>query len=51
MMSLMLCLFQEYIYIYIYTYTLHIAQNTWALWVEKSTGKWEVLFSLLKPLP
>lgn len=27
------------IYIYIYTYTLHIAQNTWAFWVENSTGE------------
>lgn len=45
MMSLMVCLFQEYIYVYTY-YTLHKTLGHYGLGTAQ--GNWKVLFSSLK---
>lgn len=44
--SLMLCLFQEYIYIYLYIHTTHCTKHLGILGRKQYRGNWEVLVSL-----
>lgn len=40
-----------HIYIYLYTHTTHCTKHLGIMGQEQHSGDWEVLFSLLKPLP